>query len=51
MNKIKLITFVAAAAGAFLLNSCCSSCCTGVTPADPLQPLPDFAPLAPSKGK
>ena len=49
-TPIKLIALAAVAAGALVLNSCCGGCCTGVTPAEPLIPLPEFEPTkGPSK--
>ena len=48
MTLFKMISLAAVAAGALALNSCCKGCCTGVTPVEPLIPLPS---LTPTKGK
>ena len=47
-TTLKLMVLSTLAAGAFALNSCCKGCCTGVTPVEPLIPLPNFNP---TKGK
>lgn len=49
MKTFKVLAIVAAALGAFALNSCCQNCCTGVEPDQPLKPMPNFQPLVPSK--
>jgi len=51
MSKFRIFTLVAAAAGAFVLNSCCKGCCTGILPAESLKPVPSFTPLYPGSGK